>query len=210
MFIKVGDREYPFHRIRIELIETGIQEQFRLFDKKTIRELLQHRRYEHLKEKVIKEYTELLDVPAGIAIYQMKKNHDPFYKEFLNKYGDLTYCQFIVKGNDSLLSKKGVYLVIKNDELVFAGICNNTFKLRFNQHIGNISPKSCFRDGTATHCHINANIAEHIRDSTIYFQICSLTDLKEMKRLKNWIIDRFEPQWNLRFGSDVNYSYNNK
>lgn len=109
-----------------------------------------------------------------------------------------------------MLSKKGVYLVIKNDELVFAGICNNTFKLRFNQHIGNISPKSCFRDGTATHCHINANIAEHIRKSTIYFQICPLTDLKEMKRLKNWIIDRFEPQWNLRFGSDVNYSYNNK
>lgn len=82
MFIKVGDREYPFHRIRIELIETGIQELFRLFDKKTIRELLQHRRYEHLKEKVIKEYTELLDVPAGIAIYQMKKIMTSFTKNF--------------------------------------------------------------------------------------------------------------------------------
>ncbi|MED3660870.1 hypothetical protein NST62_06140 [Ureibacillus sp. FSL K6-8385] len=207
MHVKIGGKEFYFHRVRIELLETGIREPFRFFDKKTIRDLLQHRRYQHLKDKVFNDYCDILDMPAGPALYSMKQNNDLFYKEFLNNYGDLDYCQFVVKGNESVLNKKGVYTVIMNDKIVFAGICNNKFKLRFNQHIGNVSPKSCFRDGTATHCHINAKIAQHITDNNIHFQVCPLSDVGEMKLVKNWIIDRFEPLWNLRFGSDIIYSY---
>jgi len=208
MYVNINDKLYHFQRIRIELLERNIREPFRFFDKKTIRELLQHHRYQHLRDKVYSEYNEILDLPAGTALHQLKLNNDSIYKEFLNSYGDLVYCQFIVKGNESLLNKKGVYLIIMDDHIVFAGVCNNKFKLRFNQHIGNVSPKACYRDGTATHCHINAKIAEHYADSNIYFQVCPLTDLEEMKLVKNWIIDRFEPLWNLRFGSDVIYSYN--
>lgn len=208
MHVKLGDNEFTFHRIGIELIKSNIQEPFKSFDKKTIRELLKHNRYSHLKESVFNDYEHLLDVPAGQALYELKKVKDPFYMNFLNKYGDLSYCQFVVKGSESLLSKKGVYTIVMDDELVFAGVCNNTFKLRFNQHIGNISPKSCFRDGTATHCHINANIAENISKSTIYFQVCPMIDLDEMKMLKNTIIDRFEPKWNIRFSREMIYSYN--
>jgi hypothetical protein len=208
MYVKMNGKEFHFHRVRIDLLETDIREPFRFFDKKTIRDLLRHNRYQHLREKVMNEYEEILDVPAGPALYNLKKKNDPFYKEFLNNYGDLAYCQFVVKGNETLLNKKGVYTIIMNDKIVFAGICNNKFKLRFNQHIGNVSPKSCFRDGTATHCHINSKIAWHILDSNIYFQVCPLNDLEEMKSVKNWLIDRFEPLWNLRFGSDVIYTYN--
>lgn len=208
MYVKINDQLYHFHRIRIELLDRNIREPYRFFDKKTIRELLQHQRYQYLREKVYSEYKEILDLPAGTALYHLKLNNDSFYKEFLNRYGDLVYCHFNVKGNESLLNKKGVYLIIMDDHIVFAGICNNKFKLRFNQHIGNVSPKACYRDGTATHCHINAKIANYYNDSNIYFQVCPLTDLEEMKLVKNWIIDRFEPLWNLRFGNDVIYSYN--
>lgn len=206
MHVKLGDREFTFHRVGIEIIERDIREPFKYFDKKTIRELLQHKRYQHLKEIVFNQYEQFLDRPAGSVLYQLKKEKDFFYKEFLNNYGDLTYCHFVVKGNETILNKIGVYTVVKNDELVFAGVCNNPFKLRFNQHIGNISPKSCFRDGTATHCHINAKIAESIADSNIYFQVCPMKDVEEMKLLKNSIIDRFEPIWNLRFGRETIYS----
>lgn len=208
MHVKFGEQEFTFHRIGIEIIKNDIQEPYKFFDKKTIRELLLHNRYKHLEDEVLKNYNHLLDVPAGQALYELKMKKDSFYKKFLNKYGDLTYCHFIVKGNESILNKKGVYTVIMNDELVFAGICNNTFKLRFNQHIGNISPKSCFRDGTATHCHINAKIAGNIKHANIHFQVCPMTDLEEMKWLKNTIVDRFEPNWNLRYGRDMIYSYN--
>lgn len=207
MLVKLGDREFAFHRIKIEIVTNDIQEPYKLFDKKTIRQLLQHSRYKHLKDAVYQNYEHILDTPAGQALYQLKTEKDPFYMQFLNKYGDLTYCNFVAKGSESILSQKGVYTIIKNDELVFAGVCNNPFKLRFNQHIGNIAPKSCFRDGTATHCHINANIAASALDSTIYFQVCPMDDLEEMKMLKNTIIDRFEPKWNLRFGRDMIFSY---
>ena len=88
------------------------------------------------------------DRPAGEALLELKFIGNPFYKQFLNNYGDLAYSRFVVKGNEELLQKKGVYNIIVNNELVFSGVCAKSFKERFNQHIGNISAKGCFRDGT--------------------------------------------------------------
>lgn len=207
MYVKIGDREFPFHHVELEVIKSGIQNTFAKFDKKTLGELIQHRRYEPLKHKVESQYFHLLKESAGTALLQLKKEGDPFYKEFLNKYGDLSYSQLIVKGNESLLNRTGVYLIIMDDELVFTGVCANSFKTRFNQHIGNISPKSCFKDGTATHCHINARITHHSRQSKVHFKICPIKNNDEMKEVKNAIIDRFEPNWNLRFSREKVFSY---
>lgn len=205
MYVTIGEREYTFHKINIKIIEQNIKHAFKNFNKKTIRELLEHRRYQNLKENVQTNYRFLLDEPVGKALYFLKMNGDLYYKEFLNNYGDLTYCQFVVKGNESLLNKKGVYFIVMGDKLVFCGVCNHPFKLRFNQHIGNISPKCFFKDGTATHCHINARINENLSNANIYFKVCPLEDVKEMKMLKNAIVNRFEPEWNLRFGRSFAY-----
>lgn len=205
MYVKIGDREFNFHRMEIDILKTGIKDTFANFDKKTMRELLSHRRYEGLKSQFHGRYEHYLDLPAGDALFALKSKGDSFYKQFLNNYGDLTYSHFSVKGNESLLTKTGIYTIVVNDELVFAGGCANSFKLRFNQHIGNISPKSCFKDGTATHCHINAKITEAFSSSKIYFKICPINDVEEMKQVKNAIINRFEPVWNLRFGREESY-----
>lgn len=207
MYVKIGDREFPFYHVELEVVKTGIQNTFANFDKKTLGQLIQHPRYKPLKDKVENDYNHLLRESAGTALFNLKKQGDLFYKEFLNKYGDLTYSQLVVKGNESLLNKTGVYLIILDDELVFTGVCANSFKTRFNQHIGNISPKSCFKDGTATHCHINARITHHFERSKVHFKICPLKNNDEMKEVKNSIIDRFEPVWNLRFGREKVISY---
>lgn len=205
VYIRIGDREYTFHKITIEVIEKDIENPFKHFNKKTIREIIDHRRYQSLKEHVQEYYPSILDKLAGEALFMLKEKGDNFYKQFLNNYGDLTYCQFVVKGNESILSKKGVYFIVMDNKLVFSGVCNNSFKLRFNQHIGNISPKCYFKDGTATHCHINARINENLPTANIYFKVCPLEDVEEMKILKNSIVDRFEPEWNLRYGRSFNY-----
>lgn len=206
MYVKIGDREFVFHKVELDIIKTGIQNTFSKFDKKTMNELIQHKRYEFLKKQFETEYVHLLNQTAGQALFYLKEKGDSFYKQFLNNYGDLIYSHFVAKGNESLLSKSGVYTIVVDDELVFTGVCANSFKLRFNQHMGNISPKSCFKDGTATHCHVNAKITEKLLTSEIHFHICPMRSLTEMKQLKNSIINRFEPIWNLRIGRQDCYT----
>ncbi len=202
MYVKIGDKEFSFHRVDLEVLKTGIQNIFSQFDKKTMRELLMHPRYKSLKEDFECKYEQFLDDPAGDVLLTLKKNGDSLYKLFLNNYGDLVYSQFVVQGNETLLNKTGIYMIIVNEELVFTGVCSNSFRLRFNQHIGNLSPKCCFKDGTATHCHINAKITESLPNAKIHFKICPMKNMDETKKIKNAIINRFEPVWNLRFGRE--------
>lgn len=194
----IDDKEYSFHQVDIEILEIGIKDLFVHFNKKTLRELLLHRRYENLKQTCETKYAPYLDLFVGDVLHNLKKNGDVFYKHFLNNFGDLIYSRFNVKGNELILHQTGVYTVVVEDELVFTGVCKSPFKIRFNQHIGNITPKCCFKDGTATHCHLNAKITEAMTSSKVFFKVCPMTSLVEMTQLKSSIIKRFEPAWNLR------------
>lgn len=198
MFVTIGDTRFDFYKVDINVKESGFKNTFAKFDKMTLGELVRQKKYEHLKSDTEKLYPQLLDIAAGQAVLLIKRSGDSFYKQFLNNYGDLTYSRLVVNGSEDLMEKNGVYTVIVNDELVFCGVCARSFRERFNQHIGNISAKGCFKDGTATHCHINAQLTQKIGVSKMYFSICSLDDKVKMIQLKNDIIKRFEPEWNLR------------
>ena len=204
MYVTIGDKRFDFQKVELNVLEMGIENTFAKFDKMTLGELLRQKKYEHLKSDAEADCSWLLDRPVGEALLELKFIGNPFYKQFLNNYGDLAFSRFVVKGNEDLLQKKGVYNIIVNNELVFSGVCARSFKERFNQHIGNISAKGCFRDGTATHCHINARLTELFDKEKILFSICPMKDTKEMNYLKNSIIRRFEPIWNLRMGKEVN------
>ncbi len=198
VFVMINEEQFDFQKVEIIVLEQGIRNLFSNFDKMTLRELIRQKKYEQIKDDTEKNFAYLLEQPAGKAIQQMKDYGHPFYKQFLNNYGDLEYSRFVVKGNDEALRKNGVYMIIADNELVFCGVCARNFKERINQHIGSIYAKGCFRDGTATHCHVNANITQKMQTSKVHFGICPIDDKKEMNQLKNAIIKRFEPQWNLR------------
>lgn len=204
MYVTFGDKKYDFHKIELDVLEKGIENTFAKFDKMTLAELLQQKKYEHLKDDTEVHYSYLLNKPAGEALIELKEEGNLYYKQFLNNYGDLNFTRFVVKGNEDLLQKNGVYNIIVNNELVFSGVCARPYRERFNQHIGNISAKGCFKDGTATHCHINARLTDRFGKDKIYFSICPMDDKKEMNTLKNSIIRRFEPIWNLRAGKEGN------
>lgn len=198
MLLTIYGEEINFHKMELTVLQQGIDNLFAGFDRKTFYELVQQKKYEHLKKVVEHNYSRLLDLPAGQALLQLKNEGNLFYRQFLNNYGDLTYSRFIVEGEPELLKQNGIYLIIVDDILMFCGVCARSFRERFNQHIGSIYAKGCFRDGTATHCHINANITQMLTTHRIYFAVSPMTDKKEMNRLKNTIIKRFEPEWNLR------------
>ena len=202
MYVTVGDKCFDFQKIDIAVLEMGIENTFAKFDKMTLGELLAQKKYEQLKQQTETYHGHLLDWPAGKALLEMKNTGHPFYRLFLNKYGDMLYSRFVVKGDEELLQQHGVYNIIVDNELVFTGVCARSFKERFNQHIGNISAKGCYRDGTATHCHINGRITERFGKQNVHFSVCPMKDKKEMNQLKNAIIRRFEPVWNLRAGKE--------
>ncbi|MEO4052608.1 hypothetical protein [Solibacillus sp. CAU 1738] len=208
MHVTIGEKRFDFQKIDINVLETGIQNAFAKFDKMTLSQLLTKKKYTHLKQHTEMNFGTLLSLPAGEALLEMKVRGDMFYKQFLNNYGDMVYSRFVAAKQQELSQKKGVYTIIVNNELVFAGVCATSFKERFNQHIGNISAKGCFKDGTATHCHINARLTEAMKLCKAHFSICPMLETKEMTALKNAIIMRFEPVWNLRVGKELDYSYN--
>lgn len=201
MYITIGDCRFDFQKVDIEVLEKGIENTFAKFNKMTIRQLLTQKKYVHLAKTVEAHYDWLLDKPAGTAVLELKMMGDLFYKHFLNNYGDLCFTRFIVQGKEAFLQKNGVYNIIVDNELVFTGVCARSFKERFNQHIGNVSAKGCFKDGTATHCHINARLTEIIHQRKVHFYIYPMKDKQEMIQLKNAIVRRFEPVWNLRAGN---------
>lgn len=202
MYVTLGDKRFDFRKVEINVLDMGIENTFAKFDKMTLGELSRQKKYDHLKEQTEKHYGSLLNLSAGEALHTLKNNGDSFYKEFLNNYGDKRFSRFTVQGNEALLSQSGVYNIIVNNELTFAGVCARSFKERFNQHLGNISAKGCYRDGTATHCHVNARLTELFGKADIYFSICPMNDKKEMNQLKNALVRRFEPIWNLRVGKE--------
>ena len=203
MYLTINGEKRKFHEMEMVVLEQGITNLFASFDKKTLGELVLQKKYEHLGGYIEQHVPQLLDLPAGAALKKMKDQGHTYYKHFLNNYGDLTYARFTVNGDPELLKQHGIYTIVVDDELMFCGICARTFKERFNQHIGTIYAKGCFRDGTATHCHINAHITQKLAISSITFAVYPMTDKREMNRMKNAIIKRFEPEWNLRASKEL-------
>lgn len=203
MIITVYGEKLDFHEMEFVVLEQGMTDLFASFDKKTLGELVQQKQYENVKHYVEQNVPQWRDLPAGAALKKMKEHGYTYYKQFLNNYGDLTYSRFQIEGDLVLLKQHGIYTIIVDDELMFCGVCAKSFKERFNQHIGSIYAKGCFRDGTATNCHINAHITQKLKTNNIIFAVYPMTDTKEMNRIKNAIIKRFEPEWNLRVSSDL-------
>ena len=202
MFIQINEAEIEFTKVEMIVLEQGIVDLFESFDKKTLGELTNQKKYTHLKD-FVNEQSHIKDLPAGAALKALKMEGNQFYRQFLNNYGDLIYSRFVVSGDQDILKQQGVYTIIANNELKFCGVCARTFKERFNQHIGNIYAKGCYRDGTSTHCHVNAKITQLLRNSDVHFAVYPMKNEKAMNKLKNAIVKRFEPEWNIRSNREM-------
>jgi hypothetical protein len=125
---------------------------------KTVRETLQHRRYEPLKPLILDKYRPFLEFPLGRSLLKLKEDGDPAYLSFLNRYGDLTYSKFSIT-DERWLATKGVYAWFSGPQLKYIGRCRDSLKKRVNQGYGHIHPKNCYLDGQATNCHLNSLVS---------------------------------------------------
>ena len=168
---------------------------FQAKNNKSLQETLQSSKYQKFKRYVEENYSTYLSMMLGDFLYKLKNNNDMFYKKFLNKYGDLQYSRFMLS-NRSEYKLKGVYFYYVNDELKYIGRCRDSMQKRVNNGYGNISPKSCYIDGQATNCKVNALVTQN--KESVKLKIYPMDDVKEIEKLESQFIEELMPVWNGR------------
>jgi len=132
-----------------------------------LEEMLKNPAFSHLLSPVNAKYSRYLPLKSGLFFGQLKERHDPFYREFLNSYGDEKYCTFrMEESNDG--SKKGVLIVVVNRGMYHAVNCPDTFRVMINDTFGRISSDDCLLSGDSTRCRINALLCTGRNDAGMY------------------------------------------
>jgi len=183
---------YTFHPVRLYLHQTGIQNQFKNYQNKTVLQTVGKSRYSKLRPTVERKYPVSLNEPLGEFLYSLKMNEDKFYLRFLNPYGDETYSKFSIKVH---LHEIGLYVYARGSEIVYIGKTTDSIGKRINYGYGNISPKNCYLDGQATNCHLNSLITKCWNEVSFYFH--SENNPSEINQLERRLINRFQPKWNI-------------
>ena len=168
---------------------------FKNKNNKTLKETIETSTYRSLAKIVSQNYFQELDTNLGDFLLKLKNDGDEFYKEFLNKYGDLEYSIFSL-ANKEQYYLKGVYFYYLNSELKYIGRCRDSMQKRVNSGYGKISPKNCFRDGQSTNCKVNALVTQN--REAIMLKIYPMDDVREIEELESRLILECEPVWNSR------------
>jgi hypothetical protein len=96
MRLVVLGRELEFVPVKLVLHSTGITNLFAGKNNKTLAETLASKKYSQLAPEVHQRYPHSLHDKLGEFVCRLKLNDDKFYLHFLNKYGDQTYCHFLI------------------------------------------------------------------------------------------------------------------
>ena len=186
--------------INLSFEENKLTNIFKDKSNKTLQETILTDKYKHLKEEIDKNYKDSLNILIGEFLYKMKLSNDLFYKKFLNTFGDLTYSNFSIQNKDDY-ALKGVYFYYVNEEIRYIGRCKDSMKKRVNSGYGNISPKSCFKNGQSTNCKIN-NLVTKYKDDVV-LKILVLEDNKEIENLEKELIEKHKPKWNGKYEDKI-------
>jgi hypothetical protein len=123
--------------------------------------------YSHLKTKTEEKYANYLPLRIGLFLWERKEKHDPFYREFLNPWGDEKYGTFMVEDSD-LSGRKGVYLVTVDGKATHAGLSNESFKKTLMQEFSRVTAGDCFLDRDGTRCRINALLCMQKKTAAVF------------------------------------------
>ncbi|MDR0706002.1 MAG: hypothetical protein LBF88_13600 [Planctomycetaceae bacterium] len=190
-----NDRKLKFSETKLSFSNIIYNNIFVEKNNKTVAETLVHEKYERLKPRVTEKYSKFLNDKLGTFLQHLKEKNDPFYKKFLNKYGDKHYSKFSIS-DPKLLDKKGLYLYCVNEEVKYIGKSTDTFENRINNGYGNISPKNCYKDGRSTNCRINSLVTANKDNIKLY--LLPLDDDKEINETEKCLILHYKPEWNIQ------------
>jgi hypothetical protein len=153
----------------------GLREDVFARAQKPLQDLLETPAFSLLLPQVNAKYSRYLSMKSGLFLGQLKERHDPFYREFLNSYGDEKYGTFRLEDSHEA-DKKGVLIVVVNKGIYHAVNCRDTFRGIINDLFGRISAEDCLLSGDSTRCRINALLCNNRNTAGIYIQTCEKED----------------------------------
>ena len=134
---------------------------------KTLDELLGEPVFGHLRSPVDAKYSRYLPLKAGLFLSQLKERHDPFYREFLNPYGDEKYGT-VMAGSSNETEKRGVLIVVVNRGLYHVEDAKDPARTTINARFGRIGPDDCLLSGDPVRCRVNALLCGHRKEAGVY------------------------------------------
>lgn len=197
MTFTLGNRVLEFLRVLIEFGDSRTTDLFGKKNNKTLRQTLLHPKYAHLTPGVVEHYADSLERRLGDFLLELKRGNDPFYRGFLNRYGDVSYCDFRLR-DSSIHKLKGLYCFTVDGTVKYIGKSTDSFAKRINQGYGRIHPKNCYRDGQATNCHLNALIGSCFGQVDLF--VCPLDNIEDIKATEAALIAKEKPDWNIQLG----------
>jgi hypothetical protein len=136
-----------------------------------LQDLLKNPAFSHLLPQLNAKYSRYLSKKSGLFLGQLKERHDPFYREFLNSYGDEKYGTFRLEDSPEA-DKKGVLIVVVNKGIYHAVNCRDAFRVIINNVFGRISAEDCLLSGDSTRCRMNALLCNNRSASGIFLHPC--------------------------------------
>jgi len=189
-----------FCRVDLQFEKNFYENIFYKMNDKTLKQMLEKKKYLKLKEEVLSRYELFLNESFGKFLETLKKSHDKFYERFLNKYGDKKYCCFnMIKNNND--SKKGLYAFWVDKKMVYIGRCKGKYNFdnRINLGYGKISPYNCLLDGQSTNCRVNKLIQKCLEDKKkVELLVLPLLDDALIINAEKGLISKYQPLWNVQ------------
>ncbi|MFA4849888.1 MAG: hypothetical protein WC626_09195 [Methanoregula sp.] len=164
--VPVLDKILYFKPVKL-IFSGGLKEDVFEKEQKALKDVINSPSYSHLKAKTEEKYSNYIPLRLGLFLWERKEKHDPFYREFLNPWGDEKYGTFMVEDSD-LSRRKGVYLVVIDGKATHAGHCHESFKKTLTQEFSRITAGDCYLDRDGTRCRINALLCSQRKTSSIY------------------------------------------
>ena len=153
----------------------GLREDVFARAQKPLQDLLETPAFSLLLPQVNAKYSRYLSMKSGLFLGHLKERHDPFYREFLNSYGDEKYGTFRLEVSNEA-DKNGVLIVVVNKGIYHAVNCRDTFRVIINDLFGRISAEDCLLSGDSSRCRINALLCSNRNTAGIYIQTCEKDD----------------------------------
>jgi len=133
-----------------------------------LEELLENPAFEHLRSPVNAKYSRYLPMKTGLFLSQLKERHDPFYRGFLNPYGDEKYGTFRAEEARET-EKQGILMVVVNRGLYHVLNSSDPLSNTVNNKLGRIGPDDCLLSGDPVRCRINALLCNNKKETGLYF-----------------------------------------
>tara|TARA_B110001469_G_C9529671_1_gene263333 strand:- start:312 stop:869 length:558 start_codon:yes stop_codon:yes gene_type:complete len=142
---------------------------------------------------ILNNYPKHLDDCLGKLLCHMKIIGDNTYLQFLNNFSDGLYCSFTLEVSPS---KKGIYMILLSDEVVYIGRTIKSFRTRINNGYGRLSPMQTLRRRGATNCRINKELSRV--DGIVQWQFINMTCDEEIIKTEVKMIKSLKPKWNIK------------